>query len=586
MVPKFTLRSFGAAVMLSLITSTPSGAALEAGFIPTLDKLRRDQTPPQVGRQVALHAARAEGESAQIIIHGGGEALKDVRVTAQPLVSQDGEKLKLETALVGYLSIEQPTPDGYGVTGDYPDILGANKPFDLPAGQSQAVWITAWVPATAKPGVYRGSVTVEATGEGEGKAAKTLEVEMTVHHTVLPRQGILKTNFGYSPWVPRKAAYYGPQWDGSETEAAFLRKMLDYRLGYACTGLNLYPSLAETFYRDDEGNWQARWEAFDREVSHHLEAGVNYFQLSLIPLSYHIKEGETLVPAPRPNLPTYSREDQAAILKLMNRHFIEKGWQDRFAWRLFDEPLMSKENVHIIQELADFIHEHSPVTPLMMVTTDTRERQLADERPRYLWVPHLPSLALSEGYEEFLKERQQIGEPAWSYICVTRIIGQHQGEYVGHPFADVGGIDRTGASQRILGIQAWRNRLDGFLYWDVADWDYYTGYNSPTNPYKGEGVLFYPDIENKGVPFASMRAAALRDGFEDHDLLWLLNQKVEALEKAGNLPASAAPIIATARELLDVTDLAPNLQDFHRDTGAYERKHAEILRTLDALEPY
>jgi uncharacterized membrane protein len=37
-------------------------------------------------------------------------------------------------------------------------------PFDVPAGESRAIWVDVLVPPAVEPGAYRGSVHVEGSG--------------------------------------------------------------------------------------------------------------------------------------------------------------------------------------------------------------------------------------------------------------------------------------------------------------------------------------------------------------------------------------------------------------------------------------
>lgn len=493
-----------------------------------MEKLRPDQKAEGGRPSIELFTARGEAESAQMIFTASKGDLTEVSLKASDLVSSTGEKLSPELNTVGYVTIRQPTPDGYGEPGEYPDILYPNRSFNIAKGTNQAVWYTVWTPLDAKPGLYEGTVTLTAKGE----ARQTIPVKLRVYNATVPKQSRLATAFGYGPWNAQRPAYYGSRWQSSGLEEAFIAQMLRYRMTPANNDIGgMVRSLKDTFTRNSEGVWTADWTRFDEEIAHRLEQGWTRFHLSLLPLPWWQRDSKRILQPRENRWQELPEAEQAQILQLLNTHLVEKGWAKYFAYKQFDEPSMIPPNMESIRKMGEFLNEHAPDIRLLMVSTDCRERKLASDRPTYDWVPHLPSLHMDAGYEEFLKQRQKAGETAWTYICETRAFHE-----VSHRYPDVAPPDRHGASQRCFGILAWRNRLDGFLYWNVNEWDYRGGYLSESNAHIGEGVLFYPDVEEKGLPFPSVRAALLRDGFEDHDLLHMLNEELEGFQQAKNLP--------------------------------------------------
>ncbi len=543
--------------------------------ISSMDKFRSDQQPAVASSRLELFAARGDAESSQIIISALDGELAGVTVEATDLKSDKGHELRPEVNLVGYVPVNHPSKDGFGEKGDYPDILLPLDSFNVKKGASQSVWYTVWVPRDAVPGLYEGRILVH-TGS---KAPQEIKVSIKVFSAVVPKQGILKTSFGYGDWEIDKPEFYGSRWN-QEKETALLREMLRYRLNPTNTDIGgLVRSLKNSVTRNSAGKWEADWSAFDKEIAQKLEEGWNQFNISYLPLDWYQPDPETRVLKKvqhrwRQDL---TEDDQAQILQLLNAHLVENGWTKRFAFKSFDEPSIEPENAKIISDLGNFVHQNAPNIPLFMVTTDCRERSLARDYPLFNWVPHLPSLHLDPGYEEFLVERQKKGEEAWTYICETRTFHEHT-----HAYPDVAPIDRSGASQRCFGPLAWRNRLDGFLYWNITSWRDRGGYMSPSNTHVGEGVLFYPDLKNYAVPVASIRAALLRDGFEDHDLLYLLDEKVKKLSQC-NLSAEQAATLADAKSALNVNHLVPNLRDFNRESAAYEAHHKKVLEAFDSL---
>ncbi len=555
-------------------TQMATAETAQVSVVSSMEKLRPDQKPQAGSQAIELFAARGDAENRQIILSAPKGGLGKVKITSSPLTGPDGATLTPETNKIGYVHIEHPIPDGFDEKGDYPDILYPLETFDLKEGLSQSIWYAVWVPLDAKPGVYQGKVTIEA----DEQAPITIPVSLRVFSTVIPRQSLLNTAFGYGPWNAEKPAYYGEAW--KELEEDFLAEMLRYRMTPENNDIGgMLRSLGSTFKKGEDGKWTADWSRFDKEVTTRLEQGWTRFHLSLVPLPWWQPDENGMLKQVPNRWMEVTKPEQGEILRLLNDHLVEKGWASRFAYKCFDEPAINEENAAIIRELAEFLHQHAPDLRLLMITTDCREIQLAQDYPAYIWVPHLPNLDLFPGYAEFQAERQKVGEPAWFYICETRSFHP-----VSHPFADAGPIDRHGSSQRALGLLAWRNRLDGFLYWNVNEWDNRGGYLSPQNEYIGEGVLFYPDTENHGLPFASIRAALLRDGFEDYDLHYLLNEQIQRLQKqVDRLTLEHKEALAKAKYLLTPNQLVPNMREFNRESTPWESHHRAVLETLETL---
>lgn len=548
--------------------------ASQVSVVSSMDKFRRDERPPYTADEVNLHAARGDAENQQIIISAIGEDIRELTIEASPLKSPDGSELLPEVNLVGYMMIHHPTPDGYGVTGEYPDILHPLSSFEVTKGNSQAIWYAVWVPRDATPGDYQGEVTVRA---GENVLRK-INVSLKVYSAVLPKQSILRTAFGYGPWELKKPLHYGKHWT-KEKEEAFFAEMVRYRLTPVNADIGgTLRSLRDAFRKDSSGNWVADWAEVDQEIAMRLEQGWSQFNLTYLPLDWYSPDEKRILRKAPNRWQELTEDDQAQLLRLMNDHLVEKGWVRFFAFKCFDEPSINPENIALMRKIGALVHANAPNLRLLMITTDTRERNLALEYPLWTWVPHLPSLSLAPGYEEFLHERQKKGEQAWTYICDTRMF--HDNTIL---FPDIAPPDRTGTSQRSFGSLAWRNRLDGFLYWNVTEWSYREGYGHPDHLRPGEGVLFHPDFETYAIPLASIRVALVRDGFEDHDLLYLLNQKVKTFSKNKGLSADQIAALKAARELLDVQELIPNLRDFNRDPSAFENHHKAVLQAYERL---
>lgn len=510
--------------------------------ISPMTKLRPEQLPDIApAQEIVLHAARGEGESAQLLIAALEQSLENVKVSVTPLVGPKGFLVFPKANLVGYVPVQNPTPGGFGVAGRYPDPLLPLTTFDVPQGEHRSVWLTAWVPQDAIPGSYEGAVIVEPQNLPPAK----LKVHLRVYPVTLPAQSFLKTCVLI--WDYKARQIYGDAWT-LEMNKRFYELCLHYRFTPP-------PPLPwdKVFIRQPDGTWTAHWDKFDSEVEAWMRRGASAFSIGGI-LRWGTKPP-----------PENEREEVAAKLRLLGEHLKSKGWSERFYFYVFDEPSTS-EFINI-EALCRFVHQHAPNLNILLTagygaTGAFRAHAPTPDGAAYralvnfinIWVPHIDCFD-----EPFLRERKKAGDQVWMYVCIST---------VGKTYPDIWRIDWTGTAHRAIGWWLWRYGCDGFLYWCVNYWTDDKGkpfdlFSNPT-AYpggNGDGFLFYPDPQ-KGDPIPSVRAEIFRDGIEDYDLLTLLKQRNP------NSP------------LLNVGDLifAPN--KFADDPQAYERRHRAILEAL------
>ena len=164
-----------------------------------------------------------------------------------------------------------------------------------------------------------------------------------------------------------------------------------------------------------------------------------------------------------------------------------------------------------------------------------------------------------------IEEKRKAGEPVIWAVCVYP--HDHPNLFIEYPAMDA----------RVLGWLSYIYRVSGFEYWGLNQWgnnagrkDWApfrkgltrTGWRRTTWPL-GDGWLMYPGPD--GEPLSSIRFENLRDGFEDAELLKLL--------EARGMESEARTI---ARRVARTT------QDFTSDPEVVESAHEALLRTLTA----
>jgi hypothetical protein len=519
----------------SIQVATALVPAMQCAAISPMVKLRRDQSAVTETNGVAgthmisMAAARGEGQSAQVLV----SALRNFSngsVSYTPLTGPGGATITPEWRLADYVHVTRPTWVSYKVAGYYPDPLVALKPFSLQAGDSQSVWMDVWVPRTAAPGTYTGTVTISGGG-----METTLPVSLTVKNVLLPVTARLDTlvQFLYSRQRLTPAAYN-----------ALCEMGLKYRFTSA-------PNLQwdAVFSKDAQGAWQADWTALDAEVERFLPLGITQFKIECVPWALKAPTGA-------------EAEEWNAKLSLTSQHLRAKGWMDKFLLYIFDEPT-TVEVINDLNGLCDFIHAIDPDFRILYTNGANLWGLNAD-----VYVTH-SHLWENQGVVA-MEQKRQAGCEVWAYTCMGT-------QNIGSP--DTWKIDWRGTGARALGWWLWMRQADGYLYWALDAWSQ-DPYNitDPIPGVNGDGFMFYPDSQNNpSIP--SLRLSLMRDALQDYDLLAMLKDKI----------GTDAALMAQYGSLLTTTNAFSysgqysEVMEYQDNPAMYEQRHTDLLNALDAL---
>ena len=164
----------------------------------TMEKVFRDEPwnrPPAT--RLTIEAARNEVEGIQLVVVADKESVRSATLEVSDLTGEAGgliPKSNVAWNVVGYVDTEQPN---YPVrkVGWWPDPLLPPAKFDVPSGQVQPLWINVQVPVDAKPGLYRGTVTLRLA-DGQ---AQSVPLEVRVWNFTVPKQQHLESCFLLRP---------------------------------------------------------------------------------------------------------------------------------------------------------------------------------------------------------------------------------------------------------------------------------------------------------------------------------------------------------------------------------------------------
>ena len=534
-----------ATTILFLAFANLSPAAAEPPKLSTADTMRkvfRDEPSSRLAAdRLTIEAARNEVEGIQLVVAAGKDAVRAATLEVSDLAGGAGGAIPRSNVtwnVVGYVQTEKPS---YAVPkiGWWPDPLLPAGKFDVAAGQVQPLWINVRVPADARPGVYRGSVTLRlADGQGQ-----SLPLEVRVWNFAVPKQQHLESCFLLRPEEMQK--FYKLPAVPLEMYEQWIDFCLEHRISVM---LCEWP------------NFKADME---RLVARQLDGGGSAFCLS----NAWFQQGD---PASRRK----HNADMVAQIKPFYDRAKQRGWLDRAYIYCHDE--IGKEHFVFAQELYRELKKAMPDLRLMQTFyRDDPVPVLAGIMN--IWAPNTGRYRQTE-----FQTRQAKGDTVWWYVCCGP----------GKPFANLM-IEWPAIDHRVLLWQTQKYRVTGFLYWSLDTWrDNLAGEKRwpevPWNPatwrndagqaHNGDGQLIYPGPNR--TPLSSIRLENYRDGAEDYEYFWLLQDAVKRLKQAD--AAKHQALIAEAEQVLAVDEaVVKDLTHFTQSPEVLRQARAKLAGLIE-----
>ncbi len=549
-------RQLTAALVATLVVAPGAASAVQVWTATSLEKIR-PSAAARSDASASISSARNEHESFQVVVSGPASG---VRATATSLTGPGtitGVRLYREAIIdLQYASALD------GGTGPYPDALvpdvdelvGEQRnafPFDVPSGESRAIWVDVLVPPGTPAGDYHGTVTVSWSGGSAG-------VPVTLHAWpfTLPSTSSLKSAFGF---------YYGaiPAGHGITDPAA----MAALRSRYGQLALDHRITLSHV----DDGDAsldhvaQVYGPALDGTASTELGgAKMTAFELM------------------------GAAGDWATF-------FASHGWTDRLFQYTCDEPPITCAWSDIPSRAATAHAANPPVRTL--VTTTIQE---ADDNgvtssidilvPVINYLDDRPDQTRWSGNQRASYDAFLAGSPRHELWTYQSCMSHGCGGTVNFGSPSTSDLYFTGWPSYMIDASAVRNRamqwldwifgVSGELYYETAmayshdpwnnQWDF-TG--------NGDGTLFYPGTPaaiggSTDIPVASLRLAQIRDGMEDYEYLKLVSDLgdpgLARSVASGLFPHPYATEVAPAQLLAARATLAARIVELSggKDPGA------------------
>ncbi len=476
---------------------------------------------------VRMALARNEYESRQIVVFALKEGLDSVKVSVTDLKNSQGTVLpagEIELHRVGYVFVQEVSP---GPHGDYwPDILYPLESFDVKPGTLQPVMITVHAPGDQQEGLYRGEIVID----GDEDESIKLHLEVKVYPFNIATTGHLKRDFWYHSH--QLVAFYG---DASlERFTQFVELLGRYRIA---PGPDFQPAKgAIKIYREDDDRLTFDFSGLDPWMEVAIQNGMNCMNINFYQSSYSVWQetfagtlwgGTQVIDRATGKAEKLVADDPMKtyyeFIGAAWKYFQKKGWADLVYYEGVDEPFMTdrreklREIYPVIAKVAPGLGRTSPgAMPILKLAGYVD-----------MWCPKLENFNPKDYVDRH--------EEKWWY---------HLGYKPGYPNYST---NATGLEPRIAPWLCWKYGITGHITWGSSYWLDGAGIAEMAKTGKkpwaspqwvgclpeyaaGEAVYIYPTPDG---PIPSLRLVNIRDGFEDYEYLYVLNELFDEARSRG-----------------------------------------------------
>ena len=533
-------------IVLSLVLALSAVSCKEKGEADisvwtTYDtvKVLRDKTYTEtLPAKLSFSAVKNEYESAQIIITAN-KAVKSYEVELSDLTNEDGEVFSKDNFSVynqKYIQVTRTTTN-YFESGWYPDAI---LPFDtaveygentVAEGQNQGIWFSCSVPAGQKAGVYSGSFTLKADGSSVEVPVSVEVLDYTLSDEVHSR-----SSFGIHRYWNEGGIVSAEKDASYDMYAAYYEYLLDHRISAR------YMPSAMT---DIEGFIaQLRKYATDPKCSNYILPYVSAYDSSFGGSGIDYELYENLLDA----IAQASIEDNVNYFEKASTYFamydeitkasdIEKA--NAFYKKIYDLHISIAEkwatSLNCSEDFkSELIAQMLDINQLM-VTTYSPSFTVG-----FTYCPLLDkynSKSSRENYQEVYvygdgEYKVTLNEEKWWYSA-----GIPKNPYPTYH------IDDNGYSPVVYSWMQYANGVTGNLYWSATFYLEKVNENALQDCYStamrfpetnGDGFLVYPGAPY-GIygPVGTIRLDQIRDGLEEYDMLYALEEAYNEKSAAG-----------------------------------------------------
>lgn len=526
------------------------------------------QCPPPQSR-IELFGIRDEYLSAQCVVKARRQ-LTDLTVSVDPLKYTGADSVLPSDAVtwnfVGSIAIAENSPNHRKsevirpAPARFPDYLSDAKQMTVAPARYQAIYLTIHVPRDAREGDYQGTVTFR-TKEGD----RALPLSLTVYPLTLPDARHLMVTEWYS--TNRFRQLYGI--DSSDSDAfykmlgVYARNMADHRQNVFRVSLDLIRAT-----KNKDGKLTFDFSRFDKWADVFWSTG----RMDLLETGFVARFGEGDWSSRQIVLRDFRVQDEATkasatmpgkeylpqFLPALEQHLRERGWLDKTVFHIADEP--SDHNVMDWREASDFVHRYGP----HLQRIDAIETPHCLDRLE-IWVPKIDHYAT---WQQAYTDAQKLGNEMWIYTVGIFQAGVYPNKTVDVPLIQ----------SRTLHWYNYRFNLKGYLHWGFDSWTD-DPFEAP-GQHRGDGWHVYPA---KDGLLNSLRWEQMRNGIQDYEYLWLLEDRIRQMK--GNMSQRISSLIDPQRRSIEIaTSVVRTTAEYSNDPNVLYTAKRQIIRELLDLD--
>ena len=483
-----------------------------AGWVGSTDRRYVRMRKPETEGKTSWSGSAWRGErvNGQLVLWTVS-GVKNLQCKTSPLQTEDAaeiETTKIRTRFVRY------TLSDLGRKGNrelVADILDTAESLELPAQSARPIWLLIDVPRDAKPGIYRGEVTVTAEAVAPLKFGLSLEVLPRV----LPRPS--EWSFHLDLWQnPFSVARYYEVEPWSEGHWKYLEPIIRLlaNAGQKCITTSIvnrpwggqthdaFESMIE-WKRGRDGTWSYNFSRFDKWVDFAERCGItkqiNCYSMS--PWSdrfqYFDETTGKYVSLKAKAGTTQWADHWRPFLKAFVSHLRKTGRLTKTTIAMDERPLAT------MKKIISFLKEAAP--ELKVTLAGNYHQELVE-------MIHDYCIIIRHNFPRAeLETRLTKGLPTTFYVCCTP---NRPNSFTHSPPAEA----------NWLGWHAAAKSYSGFLRWAYNSWTkdpiYDTRYFR-RNWAAGDCFLVYPG------PRSSIRFERLREGIQDYEKIRILRKELK-----------------------------------------------------------
>jgi hypothetical protein len=530
-----------------------STSSYEFWTAPASERVFRDDpVPSDTGSNVKVYSAKNEFEPFQIVINPASSGNVSVNI------GDFGSGITSEIYQVKYVNIAQAS-DNLGKTGDYPDPLwpiDKGSQVSVTAGENTSFWVSLYVPAGAASGDYTANVQVGSISIPVTLHVFNFAIPAELHvksqmnfsfNTVLTKYSVSGTGSDYWMYVDMMKQFFidhrltpkNPLWPGGLTSsggACFI--------DYDCNGNFSDPhgiwgfeSPADKYLNGTGFNSGTGFPCYMAVTFQNNDASADQRPSAFCSQTRTASDWYT---GNNPNSP-YNVE-WFQYMGAMQSYLTTQGLLAKSYYYFANEPQDQAD----YDAVAWYSQELKKAAPNLKLMVSEEPKSEIYGHSTYtgskidIWLPVLHNYDPATSWDREANHNEE----TWIYFLHgTR-----------PPFFNPITLDHPGIESKFTGWFLWKYRVRGIAYYAMNNWSQNPWTNPMISSHNGDGFMLYPPSEsNTNITYGSnnhrlvpsIRFELMRDGLEDYEYLYVLNQNAPPVVNVSNPSDTQADKIIT-----------------------------------------